>query len=467
MAISDLSLVSKSLKHLLEANVRRLGFPTAQVTLGYPEDLAGAQSTLNLHLYHVAEDQFNRNTPGPGTDPNNVSTSPMSLSLFYLLTAHDSVEQTKAITEQQIMGYALKTLHDFAMVASNTMVADQNGNVTSVLQPGIDDGTTSLDIILRPLTPEDALAYWASEQQQPVRLSAYYEVRLVQLVPEAPDMFPYPVLTLGQWVGVKTDPLLSASRSSMRFARPTSVAATLPDNIELSPARVFLDLPPIDASFPDTNHFWLLGTSLSSGIRRRIVIANPAWRMLGVPGGEIRLEKAVQPAPPTSVWGVDFQDERVDVLLSPTIGYIDSNGAAQTLNLLPGVHRARVEIVLADTPGPRPHEVVRRSNEVLFEVAPRIRDISVLGLPANRRLVLRISPRFDLSGADLDVVLIVDGLSYTRITGPVSSLTDETMKVGTDKVTFQVPFAINVPGLYPVRLSVNGVDAQPFWLETP
>ncbi len=468
MPTSDLSLVSKSLQKLLTANVGRLAGPTAPTTtvmLGYPEDQSGADRTINLHLYHVAEDQFNRNVPGPGTDPNNVATTPLSLSLFYLITAHHN-NSNKAETEQQIMGYALKTLHDFALIDAKSQVINESGQISDILLAGIDDGTTTLQIILRPLTPEDALAYWASEQQQPVRRSAYYEVRLVQLIPESPQSFTYPVLTVGEWVGPKADPLLSASRSVMRFERPASISASLPDAIELSPARVFLDLPPIDPSFPDTNRFWLLGTGLGSGIRRRLVLSNPGWRAQGVPGGEIRLEEAVQPAPPTPVWGVAFQDDRVDVMLSPTIGYTDAAGNAAELQVLPGAHRARVEIVLADSPGPRPREIVRRSNEVLFQVAPRIRDIAPIAPASSRRLVLRISPRFNLSTPDLDVVLIVDGETYKRVPGPIANLTDGTMIVGADRVRFQAPFPLNVSGLHPIRLSVNGADAQPFWLET-
>lgn len=469
MATSDLSLVSKSLQKLLTANVGRLAgpaAPTTTVTLGYPEDQTGADRTINLHLYHVSEDQFNRNVPGPGTDPNNVATTPLSLSLFYLVTAHHN-NSKKAETEQQIMGYALKTLHDFAMINANTEVINESGVSSKILLNGIDDGSTRLQVILRPLTPEDALAYWASEQQQPVRLSAYYEVRLVQLIPEPPQSFTFPVLTVGEWVGPKADPLLSASRSAMRFERPASMSATLPDAIELSPARAFLDLPPIDPTFPDTNRFWLLGTGLASGIRRRLVVSNPTWRAEGVPGGEIRLEEAVQPAPPTPVWGVAFQDDRVDVTLSPTIEYTDASGAAATLPMFPGVHRARVEIVLDDaTNGPRPREVVRRSNEVLFQVAPRIRDIAPIAPASARRLLLRISPRFNLAAPDVDVILIVDGEAYARVPGPLANLTDGTMIVGADRVRFQVPFPLNVSGLHPLRLSVNGVDAQPFWLET-
>ena len=463
MPTADLSLVSRSLQHLLEKNIHRLGSPGAHVTLGYPDDRAGAQNTVNLHLYHVAEDQFNRNVPGPGNDRNNVATTPMSLSLFYLMTAHDNVDATKATTEQQIMGYALKTLHDFAIIDRNTKVVDQNNAATSVLQQGIDDGSTTLEVILRPLTPEDALAFWASEQQQPVRLSAYYEVRLVQLAPEPAETFPYPVLTIGEWVGPKMDPLISASRSAIRFAHPASMNVTLPDAIEISPARAFLDVPPV--SFADTNHFWLLGSGLASGIRRQLVLSNPEWRSRGVPGAEIKIDEAIQPAPPTTV---QFQDGRVDIRLSPHLGYVAADGTNKTLALFPGTHRARVEIILADsTNGPAPHQVVRRSNEVLFQVAPRIDTITQSGPPANRRYVLKISPCFDLADPDLEVILIVEGDSYTAIAGPVGNLTDETMIIASDRITFKVPFPVNATGVHPVRLSVNGVDAQPFWIETP
>src|SRR5205814_9825637 len=138
-------------------------------------------------------------------------------------------------------------------------------------------------------------------------------------------------------------PRISASWSAIRFARPASMNVTLPDGIEISPARVFLDVPPV--SFADTNHFWLLGSGLASGIRRQVVLSNPEWRLKGVPGGEIKLDETIQPAPPTTV---QFQGSRVDIMLSPKLGYVAADGTNKTLDVVPGTHRARVEIVLAD-----------------------------------------------------------------------------------------------------------------------
>ncbi|MBV9373187.1 MAG: DUF4255 domain-containing protein [Alphaproteobacteria bacterium] len=476
MATSDLSLVSTSLQALLTANIGRLagnGAPTVAVSLGYPEDQVNADRTINLHLYHIAEDQFHKNLPGPGTDPNSVATTPMSLSLFYLMTAHHKTAPKRAETEQQIMGHALKTLHDFAFVDPDTSVADVAGTVTKVLQPGLDDADTRLEIVLRPLTPEDALAYWATEQQQPVRLAAYYEVRLVQLEPEPAKSAANMVLTVGQWVGLKADVALTASRSSLRFARPAGLGGSLPDEIELSPGRPFLDHPAVDAAFPDSNHFWLLGTGLAAGIRRRLVVRHDSWRALGVPGGEIALPEAVQPGGVTDVWGVAFDSQRIDVRLAGRIAYTDADGNPATLDILPGTYRARADVVIGEQAvGTQVRELVRRSNEVLFQIAPRLgtADAPVLipGPPDRHRITFHVSPRFDLTAAGLDLAFILDGEAYQRVPSfdPVPEKNDGLFRATMHTIVAQPLFDVAKKGLHTVRLSVNGVDSQPFWLET-
>jgi hypothetical protein len=328
--------------------------------------------------------------------------------------------------------------------------------------------------VLRPLTPEDALAYWASEQQQAVRLAAYYEVRLLQLEPEPAAAFANPVLSVGQWVAPMREISLSASRSGMRFARPAVIGSTLPAVIELSPARASLTRPAIDTpTFPDTHHFWLVGSGLAGGIRRRVVVAHDGWRGLGVPGGEIVLQEAVQPAGPTSVWDVAFQDHRVDIRIANRIAYRNAAGAPATLPIVPGTYRARVEIVAGErVVGLTTREIVRQSNEVLFQIAPRILSADppavVPGAPPRRRVTLRIAPRFDLNQVGLDVGLVVDGEVYDRISAWAASAAEDdgNFRTTTQTLTFQPNFDVTEKGLHAVRLRVNGVDAQPFWLET-
>ncbi|HYG48570.1 MAG TPA: DUF4255 domain-containing protein [Allosphingosinicella sp.] len=473
MATSDLSSVSTSLHRLLSANIDRLagqGAPAVAVTLGSPEDQSSAVRTVNLHLYHVAEDPFNRNLPPPGSSANGLSATPMSLSLFYLMTAHHNGSK-KAEIEQQIMGYALKTLRDFSLVSADTQVADENGNLTTILAPGLAEGSSALEIILRPLTPEDAIAYWASEQQQSIRLSAYYEVRIVRLEPEPPGRFAEPVLSFGQWVGPMADVALSGSRSVLAFAAPPALAGSLPDRIEVSPARAFLDVPPAnDAAFPGTNIFRLVGSGLRGGVRRRIVLRHPGWPAKGVPGGEIAIGEAVQPAGPTSTWGVRFDDREIEIRVADRIDYVDAGGAAAQIDVVPGFYGARVEIVVAHrTVGNRTREIVRRSNEVPFMIAPRLHKADSPAGPQGQ-IKLHASATFDLQTAGIDVALIVDGVAYA-LTDPFSANpadNDGCFRIDSaSTIIFQPSFDPTVAGHHGVRLSVNGVESQPFWAQTP
>lgn len=472
MATSDLSSVSTSLHRLLTANIDRLAGPgpAVTITLGSPEDQSSAVRTVNLHLYHVAEDPFNRNLPAPGLSANDLSATPMSLSLFYLMTAHHNGTK-KAEIEQQIMGLALKTLRDFSLISAETKVVDENGNLTTILAPGLAEGSSAIEIILRPLTPEDALAYWASEQQQSIRLSAYYEVRIVRLEPEPAGRFPEPVLSFGQWVGPMTDVAVSGTRSVLAFAPPPTLAGSLPDRIEISPARPFLDHPPVNpVDFPDTNLYRLVGSGLRSGIRRRVVLRHPSWGAKGVPGGEIALDEAEQPPGPTSIWGVRFEDREVEIRVANRIDYVDAGGGGAQINIVPGTYGARVEVVVADRiVGSRTREIVRRSNEVPFLIAPRLHQASAPAGPQGR-IRLHASPTFDLQAADLDLALIVDGEAYT-LTDPFKpnpADNDGCFRAdAANSVIFQPTFDPTIAGQHSVRLSVNGAESQPFWAETP
>jgi hypothetical protein len=139
-----------------------------------------------------------------------------------------------------------------------------------------------------------------------------------------------------------------------------------------------------------------------------------------------------------------------------------------------------VEIVLADQLlGTTTREIVRRSNEAVFKLAPRIRDsqppVLIPGVPmapppANedrRRVTIRLSPNFSLTAAT-SVELAIDGRPYRRVTNftAVPAENDVTFRVLASSVVVQPDFDLIAPGLHVVRLTVNGVDAQPFWLET-
>ena len=83
MPLDDLSDVTRSLVRLLRLNIRRLegiapGDPTTITVTPEPPEAIGesAQNLLSLHCYHVAEDAYYKNLPGPGSDPPNVAKNP-------------------------------------------------------------------------------------------------------------------------------------------------------------------------------------------------------------------------------------------------------------------------------------------------------------------------------------------------------------------------------------------------------
>jgi len=299
--------------------------------------------------------------------------------------------------------------------------------------------------------------YWASEQQQAVRLAAYYEVRLVQLEPEAPRTVAAPVLTVGQWVGPKPAAELLASHSAIRFARPAAIGSSLPDRIEISPARSFLDLPPVNPSFADDNRFWLSGTGFRGGIRRRLIISHPDFAGLGLPRGEIALGEAPPPiAAADARWGVSIESDRIDVAVCQRLA---NPLGGPDIALMPGQYSARLDLVIADQPvGPDMREIVRKSNSVPFQIAPRIRDaqppVLIPGNPGDpppadedrQRITIRLAPTFTLTAAK-SVEIAIDGAPYRRVTNftAIPAENDNCFRCLANSLVVQPPFDVTLP----------------------
>src|SRR5437870_950079 len=215
MAVLNLFKVTKTLSDLLLQNITKNVDPTLapflHVTAIPPEKIENPSNTLSIFLYHVAEDPYYKNALGPGNDVPNVAKTPMALSLFYILTAHHEVEAAfDPETQQKLMGYALKTFHDFPVVTRATQI-----NGTPILDPEF--GNDTIHITLRPITPEEALSFWNSEDIHTVRLSAYYEVRVVMLQPDPPKTMPGIVLNLGAFLFQLGAAQLNTTQSLVRF----------------------------------------------------------------------------------------------------------------------------------------------------------------------------------------------------------------------------------------------------------
>jgi len=453
MPLLDLSNVTRTLKSVLEQNLARpsLGGLTVTVTPLPPEKVASAQNTLSLHLYHVAEESYYTNRPGPGADPPNVAKNPLALCLYYILTAHH--ESTDAdfdpFTQQNLMGLAIKTFHDFPVITDRTVV---NGSSTPVLHPDLVGRDNNLQIIMRPITPEDATAFWTTEDQRTARLSAYYEVRVVMLEPEKPRTMPGIVYALGTFLVNIGSPSIGSSRSQVRFALPPSTGVSDPQTVESTPARVSTD-----ATLPH-NRLELLGTNLAIGRSRALVWRNALWAKLGSPA--VTLVPGLNPS-----WSFLFGSDRVVVDIAPEL-QLD---VTTTLPVFPGLYSASLHVV-KDEEVVLGHlkQILDSSNEVGFFVIPRLVGHGPPGLDS--RVVVTVAPTFDLTEPALDVQLIVEGRLYHRdflAAPPSPSDNDGRFEVAAHAITLQPLFSVASPGEHPIRLVVNGAESQPFWIVIP
>ena len=462
MALLDLSKVTRTLEALLRQNIARpeVGGLTVNVTPLPPESVAGsAQNTLSLHLYHVAAEPYYTNAPGPGRDVPDVATNPLALCLYYILTAHhrSTDEELDPFTQQNLIGLAMKTMHDFPVLTDRTRI---DGSPTPVLDPDLIGRDNHLQIVLRPVSPEDALSFWSSEEQRTARLSAYYEVRVVMLEAERPRTMPGTVFGLGAFLVQIGSPSIDCSRSVVSFPLPATTGASEPQRIEATPARVSTD--PGDPAAPN-NRLALLGTHLASGSSRTLVWRNALWARQGFESAAI--DPGLNPA-----WGLEFRSDRVQVDLAPELA-VDP---ATTLTVFPGLYSCSLRVVKDEQVVlGRLKQVVDSSNEVGFFVAPRIAGHGPPG--PDGRITVDLEPTFDLThglGTDeeLEVQLVVVGRVYERgflPSPPSPSDNDGRFEIAAHSVTLQPLFGVAAAGDHPLRLVVNGAESQPFWVEIP
>ena len=460
MALINLYKVTKTLMDLLTQNITenidtslKPPPPELTVTAIPPEKVENPQNTLSLYLYHVAEDSYYKNALGPGSDVPNVAKAPMALSLFYILTAHHETNSSfDAETQQKLMGYALKTFHDFPVITDKTRI-----NGTSILDDELRGKDNTLQVILRPVSPEDAIQFWSTEEQRTARLSAYYEVRVVMLEPEKPRTMPGIVLNLGTFLIQLGSPHLDCSQSLVSFFLPASTGISDPRRIEATPARVSTDVG--DPEHPN-NRLVLRGTNLAIGKSRSLVLKNPLWAKQGFETAAIN--PALNPA-----WSLDFRSDGIDIDIAQTLAL----DATTTLIVFPGVYTATLlvvkdeEVILNQL-----KQISDSSNEVALFVAPRIKGHTTPG--PDKRITVEIEPTFDLThgaGTDeeLEIRVVMAGRTYERKdfdpspSDPADN--DGRFEVSAHSVTFQA-FDVS-PGDHPFRLIVNGAESAPFWIE--
>jgi hypothetical protein len=179
--------VSSTLKRLLEDQMEE----PVPVTIAPPDALANEapSNRVNLFLYQVTENGYLKNQEIPGQGhPGAYGCPPLSLDLHYLLTAYASNE-TADLQAQQILGDAMRVLHDFAIITP-AMHVNGDPNALQILDLSLIGEFERLKITLQPLNLEDFSKIWTALPQANFRRSVAYQVSVVQIESRRPRRFP-------------------------------------------------------------------------------------------------------------------------------------------------------------------------------------------------------------------------------------------------------------------------------------
>jgi len=183
-----IAAVTATLRNLLQGAIQPLS-PGAQVTVR-PLDRARENMTVdsvNLFLYNTGPDAAWRNADLPGTNPGELASSPLALTLSYLVTSYSQADDDTV--SHRLLGGAMSALNQALILDPAAIQAALPGN-DLYLQP------ERVKVTLDSLDIEEISKLWTAFQTN-YRISAAYCVSAVLISEPQGAAAPLPVLTRG------------------------------------------------------------------------------------------------------------------------------------------------------------------------------------------------------------------------------------------------------------------------------
>jgi len=426
LGVLDLSLVTNTLISLLENYVTTTSplWQALEASGGtFPLSYSGALPDavrkqpgcqLTLSLFHVSEDKFQRNSPLMNQRAQTIPFQPMTLNLYYLLTAFADQQYQQ---EQQAMTMAMQFFYQTPIVR------------LAVALPGIPTVVNEEFTLTMEMETADELSRLWQAITAPLRLAVVYKVSVVMLTPPATPALATKVASMQLAADAATFPyaLNGQVTGTVRTVRFAALASTVANPLILS-----LDLSPAVAVPGPGQHFILYGANLNQATSNNVYLLMPDGTEFNVTGWMV----------PEPVPGVEnFQTpSRITLQLPLTVGVTPGNAPA------PGVYQLSVG---SDAP------VRYRTNATPFSVAAWI-DTSAAPQP---------NPPI-LAGAG---TYTVDGEGF--VAGATEVLLDTVAVAAADvAVVSAAQLTIVAPalaaGTYTVRIRVNNVESPPAWWVT-
>lgn len=424
LGVLDLSSVTDRLVAMLEtcrdnsAIWAALGNPafTIHVSGSMPESVREAGGCqLTVYLFHVAEDPYQKNSPlrGPRVPP--IPFQPLSLDLYYLVTAFAGSDYVK---EQIAMSIALRCFHDNPIVRMDVMLPLPPPTVVH------EEFTLTMEI----QSVDEISRLWQAVVA-PFRLSAIYKASVVFVTPPQPlvAVAPHPQTVS---IAVAPAPAYAGAGAELLGATRLIEYVTPADAVAAPPISDRLDVTPAVAS-PGTR-FVLVGNGLDLPEASRVYLETA--------GGEVEVTTWQAPVPQTA--------SRRTLQLPGTAGTPPAHAP------LPGVYSLEVG---SDTA--QGDAVTTRSAPVPLIVAAQIG-----GLPA--------PPAAPLLNAALGVYT-VSGIGFVAghtevLFGPLpltatgGAPDSGQFNLAGNTITLRAPAGLPA-GNYPLRVRVNTVESWPSW----
>lgn len=208
--------VSRTLRTLLLDRMEA----APKVTIAPPDvQVSGVDGRrVNLFLYEVTENGYLKNQEIPGQGhPAAYGHPPLSLNLHYLITAFDPAEQsqmggTSEEMAQELLGDAMRVLHDYAIVTEDLKVTKSIIGLPPVGDPILDTDLRGeyerVKLSLQPLGMDELNKIWTALTVK-YRLSVAYEVSVVQIESRLSRRLAMPVKTRRVHITITQRPEIS------------------------------------------------------------------------------------------------------------------------------------------------------------------------------------------------------------------------------------------------------------------
>jgi len=433
MALLDLGLVTRTFLTLLEERLPLYpDWPAATpitVSPAPPDTLTTGSHALSFYLYHVREDAHTKAQDWQTDESRPLRFKSMGVSLFYLLCPKSSaaVPRDRALADQLVMGLALKTLHDYAMIDDTTTV-DTSGGPKLLMPPAMRGRRNKLQISLLPKPPEDAPNFWQGGSL-PTRLAGYYEVDATLLEPDELRRRAGRVLVVGVHPFVRGGPNIEGTPNNITFTIPGELA---PREITISPAEV---------AFGDS--FEVYGTDLK-GDKTALLLSHTDFP---------------EPVVVDAAWNIKTTGSVLTATARATAG-------AQAI--LPGIYSVMVRtVVRSRLPDGSPRNFDADSNQATLSIVPRIVTLT-FAAGIGTITVDGFQPHL-IATNDMLVFAGGDKLTRTTTNPPPAGtfFTPPAPPAATKTIRFRLPTGTPSGSLVPIRLVVRNAESAPRWEIAP